>query len=123
MKKLITLSIGILCIGTVFAQNRQRGYDQQDYLVNGYQNPTYSPGIVHHDHVYGDFYRIENDSRMHRFIERINYRYERKIERVEHNWSLQDWEKERIINNLEIQRHEEIREISERFHGGYEGRY
>jgi hypothetical protein len=107
MKKLFTLIIAVFSLSAVFAQyghqDRDRNYDRGQSSV-----------IIERDNHSGydrDYNRNDNRYMMHNLVEKINWKYDRRIADVQNDPFIRPWKKDRIINNLDRERREEIRSV------------
>lgn len=115
MKKTATL-IAALCIisGVSFAQYdhnvRDHNYDRRQEVVIDNRDHR-----MDHDHnYYGEWEK-------NRQIEKINFKYDKKIERVAHNFFIGRHRKEYIIADLQNNRDNEIRFMMAKFHEKHDG--
>ena len=113
MKKLFTLLAATFCATAIFAQYDNHSYDQRRDQV--YQSQDFRNGRDFNDN-YGN-YNGRNERKIHRQVERINREFDVKIARVRSNWTINPFEKNRIIMNIEQQRRQEIRMVYARFGG------
>ena len=113
MKKLFTLLAATFCATAIFAQYDNHSYDQRRDEV--YHSQDMRNGRDFNDN-YGN-YNGRNERKIHRQVERINREFDIKIARVRSNWTINPFEKNRIIMNIEQQRRQEIRMVYARFGG------
>ena len=119
MKKIFTLLISLCALTTVFAQNHRNGSypqnDQNTFIVpdsrNSFpdKNGDWNAGNGRYDNSNSMMDR-ERDAQ----IQRINREYNARINAVNRKFFLSSFQKRRMINNLEMERNQKIREINMR---------
>lgn len=108
MKKIFTLLLAVGLVSMSFAQfpARQRGYENgNDVADNRGRN----------DDKRFNGHTSYHKKQMLRQIEAINEVYDRRIENVKSNWYMKRYRKQRLINELENKRREEIKCVYEKF--------
>lgn len=124
MKKIFTL---LFCLGTlssVFAQYNRGGYDNanRDSRNNSYdwkrnEQPAMQPAttVVMDQHDGYNDHRFFDRRKQDAQIDRINWKYDAKINEVRRNPYMSYFQKNRIIDQLQHERAEQIRMVSARF--------
>ncbi len=110
MKKIFTLLVSAFIVGSAFAQydqGNQKGYGHgNDMVYNSNDSWKHKK-----DHDSYSFSKRERDMQ----IAQINREYDYKIEAVKNRYFMSRYRKERIINELQDQRKEEIRNVWMKF--------
>lgn len=110
MKKVFTLLVSLIMVAAAFAQ-----YDPDYERKNGYDKEK---DAVYNDSRYNKDDRRKIDDRYSfnirerdREIAKINREYDYRIQAVRYKYFMPNFRKERLIQNLENQRRDEIRNI------------
>jgi hypothetical protein len=125
MKTFFTLLFSIAMFSTTFAQygqngQRDRNKDNDVYVSND------NKGLDHHDKGYRGYVFTPRERDMQ--IAQITREYEFRIQSVRNKHFMGWYQKKRLINNLEVQRDEEIGQVIRKFRspknkfGDYGGR-
>jgi hypothetical protein len=127
MKTIFTLVIALGLVSAAQAQDRRdaRQRDQQVVVIKETEQRGFDYGYddnaYHHDVRY-----IKSNPGMQRKIARqinaINQEFDFKIQRVQRNFYMNRWEKQRQIRSLEQQRQFEIRRVYAKFRHNKYGR-
>lgn len=112
MKTIFTLLFTMAMFSTTFAQygqsgQRDRNKDNDVYVSND------NRGYDHHSKNYGGYIFTPRERDMQ--ITQINREYEFRIQSVKNKPFMGWFQKKRIINNLEVQRDEEIAQVIRKF--------
>jgi len=116
MKKTILLLITVISISTTFAQyngNQQRGNGNHDVAVTDNRDYGYGKGYGNGNKDWGTYFFSARDKEMQ--IANINHDYDRKIQSVRMKFFMGRFQKERIIDQLQAQRSNEISAVNAKF--------
>lgn len=112
MKKIFTLLFATIMLGTAFAQYGQK--DQRDRSNN---NDVYAAnnnwGNDHYGKGYGTYVFTAREKNMQ--VAQINREYDYRIQSVKNKPFMAWFQKKRQINDLELQRDAEIRQVMAKF--------
>src|SRR5579875_3778605 len=118
MKKMITLllALGVFSSLSVFAQSGDDyGWRRND--GPGYNAPNSNTVVLdRHGRDYDDYRFDDFRGAARREADQINWRYDRKIDAVEHNPYMSFYEKDRVIRRLQEERRMQIRMVYARFY-------
>jgi len=119
MKQIVMLLLAAGAFTTTFAQARgERSYEKDIAVGRSYGNDAYG----RNDRRYEDRYSIDRNERAAQ-IQHINRSFDARIWDVRNDRYLRSAEKRRIIRNLEEQRADAIRRISDRYNRSNNRRY
>jgi hypothetical protein len=118
MKKIFTLLISLGALTAVFAQSHQNG----SYPRNDHNTISVPDSRNNFPDKNGDRNRVDNNGRYDNSMNRekdaqiqsINREYNARINAVNRKFFLSSFQKRRMINNLEMERNQMIREINMR---------
>ena len=89
----------------VYVSNDNRGYDKYDYDDKGFDK--------HNKDYKGRYFFTPRERDMQ--ISQINREYNYRIQSVQNKYFMSWYQKKRLINNLEVQRDDEIHEVIHKF--------
>jgi len=110
MKKIITL---VFCAGLLSAGYAQSVYQQDNRHDNNYSAYNYHNGNDYGH--YGNYNSYRDQKRIE--IERINQHYQNAIMEVSNNYYMNRRQKRRAIRDLQMERENKIRMVSEKYRG------